>query len=141
MADFNARNIIWNNTITNDRERHLANWVNNNSIKYKVVRLSLNKLTYPKTGCFLDQCIMDIRVQIDDFLYAGGSGAAFNTFAKKCLGGAPCSLIYLFGLHKVLASLDMLYGSSCPRQEAHGRSHGLLAGRKSLREDDTVLIT
>ncbi|KAI4480017.1 hypothetical protein M0802_014301 [Mischocyttarus mexicanus] len=61
-GDFNARNTLWNDTTTNDRGRHLANWISTNAVKYKATLVSPGKPTYPKTGSILDHCIMDMRI-------------------------------------------------------------------------------
>ncbi|KAI4482510.1 hypothetical protein M0802_013642 [Mischocyttarus mexicanus] len=61
-GDFNARNTLWSDTITNTRGRQLDSWMCANAIKYKATLISLEKLTYPKAGSFLDHCIMDIRL-------------------------------------------------------------------------------
>ncbi|KAI4496945.1 hypothetical protein M0802_007893 [Mischocyttarus mexicanus] len=67
-GDFNAKNIAWNDKITNNRGRHLANWMFNNCIAYKAILLSPSKPTYPKAGSFLDHCIMDMRILADDLV-------------------------------------------------------------------------
>ncbi|KAK2581555.1 hypothetical protein KPH14_005206 [Odynerus spinipes] len=66
-GDFNARN-IWKDTITNDRGRQLAQWIDNNHTAYKATLLSPHKPTFYKTGSYLDHCIIDMRITVDDLI-------------------------------------------------------------------------
>ncbi|KAK2577805.1 hypothetical protein KPH14_000698, partial [Odynerus spinipes] len=67
-GDFNARNTTWNDSITNDRGRHLSQWIDNNCVMYKATLLSPLNPTFHKSGSYLDHCIIDMRLTIEDLI-------------------------------------------------------------------------
>ncbi|KAI4480425.1 hypothetical protein M0802_014235 [Mischocyttarus mexicanus] len=90
-GDFNARNTLWNDTITNTRGRQLDSWMCANVIKCKATLISPDKLTYPKAGSFLDHCIMDMQLHTVNLVdaspqhynYKKANWRKFNNYLEK----------------------------------------------------------
>ena len=65
-GDFNAKHTDWKNKSSNIRGNILKNWINNNSIPYKINMHHSDLPSYPRTESYLDLCITDNRIILNN---------------------------------------------------------------------------
>lgn len=65
-GDINAKNIRWGDLTSNDRGDKLIEWIDNNYLELKITLLSPEKPTYPKANSYLDHCLIDMRMDVED---------------------------------------------------------------------------
>ncbi|XP_057318750.1 uncharacterized protein LOC130663506 [Microplitis mediator] len=65
-GDFNAKSTSWGDMTSNDRGDKLIEWMEAIYVEYKATLLSPKSPTFPKAKSFLDHCIMDMRIDIEN---------------------------------------------------------------------------
>lgn len=67
-GDFNARNEIWGDHSHNQRGIYLQRWLNNDATFFKADIYPTISPSYPRSNTFLDLCIIDNRLIINDLI-------------------------------------------------------------------------
>lgn len=65
-GDLNANHPDWRGYTENQRGVYLKNWLQNNDLTHRIKLLGLSEPTYPAENSFLDICLLDYRITLNN---------------------------------------------------------------------------
>ena len=67
-GDFNARHLAWGDCVNKRKGTLLKNWLDNVGIIYRSHIIPPSAATYPSSNSFLDLCLLDNRLKLNDLV-------------------------------------------------------------------------
>lgn len=67
-GDLNAKHASWDNESANTRGAYLHSWHSNKEIDYRISLRGSSSPSFPKSGAFIDLCLVDSRISFHDLV-------------------------------------------------------------------------